>query len=445
MLEILLILQLVLAATVFYFLNNKNTEKSQKILDLEKDNTRLQSENQHLKLYQEKYQHDLKLYFENYTNKIVNTKSEILKNETSANLHNILQPLKERINEFQNKVDKTYQEEARERFSLKNEISKLLVNNANMLKETESLTNALKGNVKAQGIWGELILEKILESSGLTKGVEYITQGSELKLKNEDNKIIRPDVIINLPDEKHIIVDAKVSLTNYEQYNQALAVGDIVKEQENLALFIKSIQNHISNLSSKDYQHNQKLLSPDFVIMFFPIEGAFSLALQTTPDLLMQAWNSKIVIVSPTTLFATLKTIASIWLFEKQNKNALKIARESGLLYDKLVAFTDDLSKIGQSITKADDAYHQAINKLSAGRGNIISKAEKIKLLGAKAKKDLANEWKADTILQDNSARQRNNLIANNNDNTNDDSSSTRDCTVNFNTERDVLHDEDAI
>lgn len=440
MLEILLVLQLTIAVIIFYIFFNKYNDKNNIIVSLEKENSRLNSENIYLKEYSNKIQQDLKLYFENYTNKIVSSKSDILKQETTANINNILQPLKEKINDFQQKVDKAYQEEARERFSLKNEISKLVVNNANIIKETESLTNALKGSVKAQGIWGELILEKVLESSGLTKGVEYITQGSELNLKNEDNKTLRPDVIINLPDGKHIIVDAKVSLVNYEQYNTSLITSDKAQEQESLALFIKSLQNHINNLSSKNYQYNDKLLTPDFVIMFFPIEGAFSLALQTMPDLLMQAWNNKIIIVSPTTLFATLKTIASIWLFEKQNKNALKIASESGRLYDKFVMFTEDLEKIGQAINKADDAYHTAVNKLSTGRGNIVAKIEKIKLLGAKTKKQLAAQWQSDDIDNELEVESDNNLIENNDDD-HDDCSSVRDDAVTDASERELLND----
>lgn len=436
MYEILLLAQLVVCVLVFYKLFQDQLKKNQEILILEKDNTRLKAENEYLRQHAEHVQKELKLYFENYTNeytnKVVNSKSEILQQETKNNINNLLSPLRDKIQEFQQRVEKTYHDESREIFSLKNEISKLLANNTNMLKEAANLTNALKGNVKAQGVWGELILEKILESSGLTKGLEYITQGTDLKLKNDDNKTIKPDVIINLPDDKHLIIDAKVSLKHYEQYISSVS-GDCstTNAQENLGLFIKSIQNHVNNLSSKNYQYNEQILSPDFVLMFFPIEGAFSLALQTMPDLLMHAWNNKIVIVSPTTLFATLKTIASIWIFEKQNKNALKIARESGLLYDKIVAFTDDLTKIGQAINKADEIYYQAVNKLSTGKGNIIVKAEKIKQLGAKAKKQMTADWLNKTE----------NLIGSTDDNNNSSNADNRDVfTVNA-SERELLHD----
>ena len=402
--NIFLISQLLLCLIVCYKLYNSRLAQLRLSADLEKEIVRLTAHNEYLlqqnseiKQHHEKAESDLKLYFENYANNLLKAKSDILQSETQINLNHILLPLKEKITEFQSKVEATYQNEAREIFSLKNEIGKLLANNVNMLKETENLTNALKGNVKAQGIWGELILDKILESSGLRKGIEYITQGTDLDLKTEDNKALRPDVIINLPDNKHLIIDAKVSLVHYEQYIASSAQRN-EPDQQNLSLFIKSIQNHISNLSSKNYQFNEKLLSPDFVMLFFPIEGAFSLALQTMPDLLLKAWQHKIIIVSPTTLFATLKTIASIWLFEKQNKNAMKIATESGLLYDKLVLFTEDLTKVGQAIIKADEAYHQAVNKLSSGRGNIITKTEKIRQLGAKTKKKLADDWLEDNL-----------------------------------------------
>ncbi len=402
---------------IFIIFNFLSTIKSlnNNIIGLEKENALLTSQNEFLKQqYNDtkenirQSEQKLKLQFENFTNQLLNDKAQILERETKNNITNLLQPLKEKITEFTQKVERNHSEETREIFSLKNEISKLIINNSNMARETENLTNALKGNVKSQGMWGEVILEKILESSGLREGEEYILQGRDLQLKSIDNKNLRPDVIVNLPDNKHIVIDAKVSLTHYEKYieanNAQLAKStDGVSQAETyLNLFIKSIQNHIANLSSKQYQTNEQLITPDFVILFLPIEGAFSMALQVMPDLLMQAWNQKIIITSPTTLLATLKTVASVWLFEKQNKNAILIARESGLLYDKFVAFTDDLAKIGQSIGKADEAYHTALNKLSLGRGNIISRAEKIKELGAKASKKLKIDNQEGTDVQSN-------------------------------------------
>ena len=405
MVGIVLILVFIVAALVI--LNSISTIKklNNDTLSLEKENVLLKSQNDHLRQQYfetkesiKQSEQKLKLQFENFTNQVLSDKSQILERETKNNISNLLLPLKEKIAEFTQKVDRNYSEETKEIFSLKNEINKLITNNSNMARETENLTNALKGNVKTQGIWGEVILEKVLESSGLREGEEYITQGRDLQLKSIDNKILRPDVIVNLPDNKHIIIDAKVSLTHYEKYIQALnSQEDNNLAETNLNLFIKSIQNHIANLSSKQYQTNEQLLTPDFVILFLPIEGAFSMALQIMPDLLMQAWNNKIIITSPTTLLATLKTVASIWLFEKQNKNAILIARESGLLYDKFVAFTEDLTKIGQAISKSEEAYHAALNKLSLGRGNIINRAEKIKELGAKTSKKLKIDNQGDT------------------------------------------------
>lgn len=365
-----------------------------RVFKLEKQNIIIASEAKQVEAA-EQY---LRSEFENYTNKIVNTKAESLERETKANINSVILPLKEKIAEFQQKVEQTYQNESREIFSLKNELNKLILNNIAITKETGNLTKALKGDTRIQGIWGELILETILANSGLREGEEYITQGKDLKLKSEENKTLKPDVIIKLPDNKHLIIDSKVSLTHYEQYIRALDDDDKQTVQNNLNLFIKSIQNHISNLSSKKYQCLEKLSTPDFVMLFLPIEGAFSLAIQTMPELLMEAWHNKVVIVSPTTLLATLKTVDSIWQVEKQNKNAILIAKESGLLYDKLVSFTEDLTKVGIAISKADEAYHSAINKLASGRGNIISKSEKIRELGAKVSKKFGNEWQLENI-----------------------------------------------
>ncbi|MBP9721983.1 MAG: DNA recombination protein RmuC [Gammaproteobacteria bacterium] len=385
---VFVLVTVVIIYNIYLIINSKKLNAQ--ILELEKENICLNTQNSNFK-QQSKI---LETQFENYISKILNNKTEILTREANTSINNIILPLREKLTEFQQKVEQTYQNESREIFSLKNEINKLLANNISMARETQSLTQALKGSAKAQGVWGEIILAKILESSGLREGEEYVTQGRDLQLRSADNKILKPDVIINLPDNKHLIIDAKVSLTNYEQYIEAVNAGDKQSEQENLHLFLKSVQKHINNLSSKKYQYTENLATPDFVMLFLPIEGAFSLALQVMPELLTEAWDNKIVIVSPTTLFATLKTIASIWLFEKQNRNAIIVAKESGLLYDKFVAFTEDLTKIGQAITKADEAYHLAVNKLTTGKGNIVAKAEKIRELGAKTSKKLKPEWK---------------------------------------------------
>ena len=254
-----------------------------------------------------------------------------------------------------------------------------------MSLETINLTRALKGDVKAQGNWGEIVLEKILENSGLREGEEYISQGRNLKLKDETGKAQKPDIIVNLPDHKKIIIDSKVSLTHYERY----VSSESDSREIELKSFIESITGHLKDLSSKSYQLNDKLLSPDFVLMFFPIEGAFSLALQKDPKIFQWAWERSIIIVSPTTLLATLKTVHSIWRQEKSNKNAQLISQESGKLYDKMAIFLEDMHKVGDSIKKTESIYQQAYSKLSTGRGNIISRLDKIKTLGAKAQKSI--------------------------------------------------------
>lgn len=404
--DVLLISCLLVCVVSFYLIfikyYNKVALLQSRVTELEKENLLLKAQHDFTVEQYKTFEQKFKLQFESYTEQLLKNKSDILQKETTNTITGLLNPLKDKINEFQQKVERTYQDESREIFSLKNEINKLVVNNFNMAKETLNLTNALKGNVKAQGIWGEIILDKVLEHSGLREGIEYIKQGSNLQLKNEDDKIMRPDVIINLPDHKHLVIDAKVSLVNYQQHISSMQANDDGVEQDHLKLFIKSIQNHIVTLSNKNYQHNDQLLSPDFVMLFFPIEGAFSLALQVMPELLTQAFNHKIIIVSPTTLLATLKTIASIWLVDKQNKNAMQIALESGLLYDKFVGFTEDLVAIGQAINKVDTCYHAALNKLSQGKGNLIAKAEKIRELGAKAKKKIEYNLQNNLIHSEN-------------------------------------------
>ncbi|MBI3605738.1 MAG: DNA recombination protein RmuC, partial [Nitrospirae bacterium] len=228
--------------------------------------------------------------------------------------------MKEKIHEFQKKVEESYSSEARERFALKKEIERIVEANAVMTLETKNLTQALKGDVKSQGNWGEIVLERVLKASGLREGEEYVVQGKAMGLVDEEGKLQKPDVIINLPDEKHLIVDSKVSLVHYEQY---ISETSSEKKAGLLESFKQSIYNHINGLASKKYQHNEQLISPDFVMMFFPIEGALSLALQSDPELFLYAWNKSIVIVSPTTLLATLRTVASVWKQDRQTKNAM--------------------------------------------------------------------------------------------------------------------------
>ena len=364
--------------------NNYEVQKlaaiAQKETELLKD--QIEQRKQEVSQLEEKF----KSQFENLAQKIFEEKQQKWGVESSRNIKELLDPLKEKISQFQIKVENTYRDESRERFALKKEIERIVQTNEQMSLEAQNLTKALRGDVKAQGNWGEVILQRLLEVSGLREGQEFTTQGRQMKLQSEEGKRQQPDVIVNLPDNKHLIIDSKVSLTHYENF---VSAEDIEDKEKWLKQFQASIYAHVENLSGKKYQYNQKLVTPEFVLLFFPIEGAFSLAIQNDPKLFTFAWEKSIVIVSPTTLLATLKTIASIWKQEKQNRNALKIARESGLLYDKFVGFMTDLEKIGESIKRADNHYNDAFNKLRTGKGNIIGKVENLKTLGAKTSKKI--------------------------------------------------------
>ncbi|MDN5201662.1 DNA recombination protein RmuC [Fulvivirgaceae bacterium BMA10] len=325
--------------------------------------------------------------FENIANQILDKNSEQFSKINQERLKNILDPLKEKITSFEKKVDETHKSQAIESNLLKKEIKSLSELNQQMTQEAHNLTQALKGDNKVQGNWGEFVLERILENSGLSKGSEYILQGKDLKLKDEYGASLKPDVIILLPDEKHIIIDAKVSIKAYEAYIQEEEKG---LKKSLLNQHIISIKNHVKGLSEKYYQAVEKLRSPDFVLLFLPIEASFSATFTDEQnDLFEYAWEKRIVIVSPTTLLASLRTIASIWKNEKQNKNAQKIAEESGKLYDKLFAFISDLEKIGKGIKNSQSAFDDAMNKLSTGKGNVLDRAERLKQLGVNSKKSL--------------------------------------------------------
>lgn len=332
----------------------------------------------------EEMQKKLTSEFENIANKILDEKSKKFTDQNKTNLDIILNPLKERIKEFEDKVDKTYKAESAERITLKTEIKQLVELNKQVSDDANNLSKALKGDNKTQGNWGEVILEKILERSGLSEERgEYKTQVS---LTNAHGETIRPDAIIYLPENKHIIVDSKVSLVAYQNYVAADA-------DEQRAQFLKehitSIKAHIKGLSEKHYASSEALNTPDFVLLFIPIESSFGIAVQADQELFSYAWDRKIVVVSPSTLLATLRTISAIWKQELQTKNALEIAKQSGALYDKFVAFVEDLNDIGKNIDRTQSSYNAALNKLKEGKGNLISRAQSIEKLGAKATKAL--------------------------------------------------------
>ena len=319
--------------------------------------------------------------FENIANKILDEKSKKFTEQNKTNIDGILNPLKEKIEKFEKTVGDNYDKELRDRISLKEEVKKLYELNNRISEEANNLTKALKGDNKKQGNWGEVILEKILERSGLVKDREYKTQVTTI---NVDGEIIKPDVVIYLPDEKHIVVDSKVSLLAYDAYVNS----EIDEDRERLIKdHVMSVKAHIKGLSEKNYQTSSLFNTPDFVLLFIPIESSFSLAVQADLELFSYAWERKIVIVSPSTLLATLRTISSIWKQERQNRNALEIARIGGSLYDGFCRFIEDMNDIDKHLHQSQEAYANAFKKLSQGKGNLISTAEKIKTLGAKATK----------------------------------------------------------
>lgn len=328
-------------------------------------------------------QHKFKLEFENLANKILDEKTSKFTESNKANLDLILNPLKENIKAFEQKVEKVYKDESDERNMLKGVISQLMIQSKQIAEDANNLTKALKGDNKKQGNWGEIILEKVLERSGLIKDREYRIQAS---MSHSEGSRLQPDVLVDLPDGKHIVIDSKVSLVAYER----LVCAETDEERLlHLKQHIASIKGHIQNLSGKNYQDLYQINSPDFVLLFIPIESSFGIAVQEDAELFNYAWDRKVVIVSPSTLLATLRTVASIWKQERQNRNVLEIARLSGSMYDKFVGFIADMESIGRNIRQSQDSYEKAMNKLSNGAGNLSSTSEKIKKLGAKTNKQI--------------------------------------------------------
>lgn len=329
--------------------------------------------------------------FENLASKIFEDKSIRFADQNMKSLSTLLEPFKERLKDFEKKVEETYSTERAERGSLRGELSKLMDLNIRMSSEAQNLTRALKGDNKIMGNWGEMILESILERSGLRKGEEYIIQGIDMGLRNEDGKDIRPDVIVNLPDGKHIIVDSKVSLKDYDSYLSC----EVMEQRElHAKSHVDSLKRHIDGLSDKRYHTADKLISPDFVILFMPLEPAFALAFKQKPDLLQYAWEKNIALVSPTTLLTTLRTVSTIWKQERQERNALEIAKRGGALHDKFASLVADLEDLGNKLNSVQKTHSQVMNKLSEGSGNLIRQVEMLKELGAKTEKKLISSAK---------------------------------------------------
>ena len=325
--------------------------------------------------------------FQNIAGIILEEKTKKFTEQNREHLDIVLSPLKEKLDEFRKKVEETYDKESRETFSLKEEVRKLQDLNVRMSEETINLTKALKGDTKKQGNWGELVLEKILERSGLEKDREY---KSQVVTQNVEGETIKPDFVVYLPENKHIIIDSKVSLTAYEM----LVNADTDEERElRKKEHVASLRSHIKLLGEKNYQSAELFNSPEFVLLFVPIESSFGIAVQADQELFNYAWERKIVVVSPSTLLATLGTIASIWKQEKQTRNAIDIAKQGGALYDKFVGFVNDLTEVGKKMDSAKETYRDAMSKLVEGRGNIVRSIENLKTLGAKTTKTIDQKF----------------------------------------------------
>jgi DNA recombination protein RmuC len=413
---LLLFLALLIGASFGYFLGRKspNTalgDLNVKLAVLEEQKRQLEAQkseqDQNQKMMKEDFnevvkrlQEQMKSEFHVMANNIFEEKTDKFKKTSQENITQILSPFKEQIDQFKKDVGEKYSNESKERFSLQNKIDELMNLNKVMSEEAKNLTTALKGDVKKQGSWGEFKLERLLEISGLNKNTEYVVQGKGMGLKNEEGNNEQPDFVILLPDNKHIVVDSKVSLVSYVQFVEATT-----DDQRDLAraALMKSIRDHIDGLSSKHYYLNEKLTAPEFTFMFSPFEGALSLIIDmNVPNqgisLMQYAWERKIAIVTPMTMMASLKTISSLWRFARQESNALKIADSAGKIYDKFCGFVSDMEDAGKAITKASETHQEAFKKLSLGKDNMFTQFERLKVLGAKTKKSLDSSY-VDGIL----------------------------------------------
>ncbi len=357
-------------------LNTENATLSANFLNLQK---KLDTEKKELGELHNKFS----LEFKNLANDIFEEKSKRFTDQNKNNLGEILTPLKERIQKFEQQVTLNNKESIQWNTALKEQLKNMTALNKQMTAETENLTRALKGDTKAQGNWGEILLESILEKVGLTKNVHYFKEHN-LKAENGSNQ--RLDYILKLPDEKCLVIDSKVSLTAYARYTEE---EENEKKLEQLKLHMDSILSHIKTLSARNYQNLHQIKQPDYVMMFVANEPALVIALQQDNQLYEKALDKNIVLVSTSTLLATLRTISYIWKQDSQTKNAIEIARQAGAMYDKFSAFTDDLIKVGSNLKTTQSNYEEAMKKLSEGKGNLVNRAENLKKLGAKSTKNL--------------------------------------------------------
>lgn len=366
---------------------NRGEELSNRLARAEVEFKNLREKLETQKGEMEELQKKFTLEFENIAGKILKQNTHEFTTLNQKNMGEILAPLKEKISNFEKKVEETYAKGKEDQGYLKSELKKLSELNIRLSDEANNLTRALKGDVKKQGNWGEVVLERILERSGLTEGREF---EREEVLTNAEGRTIRPDVIIHLPDKKHLIIDSKVSLVAYERY---VNEDDEANRSKYIKEHLISLKAHIKELNLKHYQSGIGLNSPDFVLLFIPIESSFSIAIQEDQEIFSIAWDQNVVIVSPSTLLATLRTIASIWQQENQTRNAIEIARQGGLLYDKFYGFITDLEKIGNNLDTTQKNYELAMNKLHSGRGSLTSSVQKLKELGAKSNKNIDEKY----------------------------------------------------
>lgn len=358
-------------------------EERNRLVELERQLAKSEADNENLT---RRFTEEAKLMetrFENLANKILEEKSRKFTDQNKTNINELLNPLKERIHAFEERVEKSSKENNLWNATLKEQIAGLKELNMQITHEAERLTKALKGDSKIQGDWGEIQLERILEKAGLEKEVHFTTQGS---IRDEEGNLKRPDFIVNLPEDKHLIIDSKVSLTAYERL-----VGE--ENEEKRVVYLKqhltSVRDKIKDLSEKNYQDLYGLNAPDYVMMFIPVEPAFHLAVQQDDTLYSYALEKNIILVTTSTLMAVMRTVAFIWRQDNQNKHVMEIARVGGTLYDKFVGFTQDLIDVGKSFDSTKKSYQDAMNKLTEGKGNLISQTERLKELGAKAKKSI--------------------------------------------------------
>ena len=348
------------------------------------DNARLQAEKRNAEQNLLQHKQDV----ESMKNAFTAISQDIMtKNTTQANkgIKEMLEPLKDRINNFETHMRQSFSSQSQQQTTLKTQIENIIKTSNTLRDQTENLSNALQADIRVQGQWGEVMLERVVQAAGLREGKEYSTQGKGMDLKYPHGSSMKPDLIIHLPDDRNLVIDAKVSLTSYERYVNAESEQ---QKQQELKAFFTSVRNHVDGLAQRQYHSAEGMNSPDFTILFTPIDGAFIL-LQEDSELQQRAWQSHIAIVSPSTLWPILMTVQSLWRIEHQNQNAQKIAEEAGKIHDKIAGFAEDMDKLGKQINTVNNTYDAAMNKLSSGRGNILGKTEKLRELGASASKKL--------------------------------------------------------